>query len=193
MKKTNRVIATMSVFCVILSGGVSLQANMHEMDSSNSAMMEKLEQVSGDKFEVLYLKHMISHHHDAVMMANLVPTHTKRPELIKIAVNIVTAQEKEIATMKTWLRDWHKSEPEKMVDMTMHGELTQLEAAKDAPFDDMFLNMMIEHHKSAVQMSMMAKQKKARPELIKFSEKIIKDQTAEIKQMETWKMSWAKI
>jgi uncharacterized protein (DUF305 family) len=189
----NYMKTALTLFCLMLSGGVGLLANMHEMDSSNSAMMEKMHQVTGDKFEILYLKNMVSHHHDAVMMANLVATHTKRPELTKLAANIVSTQEKEITTMKMWLRDSHKSEPNKMTDMTIHGEMTSLETAKDAAFDDMFLAKMIKHHQSAVQMAMMVKQKNARPELAQFSEKIIKDQTAEIKQMESWKMSWAKM
>ena len=75
--------------------------------------------------------------------------------------------------------------------MKMEG-MPKLEAAKDAEFDKMFLEMMIKHHEGAVQMSGLVKERSNRPELLKFAEKVIKDQTAEIQQMKGWQTAWFK-
>ncbi len=66
------------------------------------------------------------------------------------------------------------------------------ERAKDAKLDKMFLAMMTEHHMSAVRMSELAKGKSTRPELLRFTEKMVKDQTEEIQLMKAWEKAWFK-
>jgi uncharacterized protein (DUF305 family) len=41
-------------------------------------------------------------------------------------------------------------------------------------------------------MSSLVKEKSTRPELLKFAGNVIKDQTAEIQQMEDWQTAWFK-
>ncbi len=157
-------------------------------------MTASLRSLKNEKFEMSFLSQMIQHHRGAIEMAKMVPRRTQRPELNQLAVSIIGAQEQEIGQLTQWLKEWHKADPDTMAGehagMKMQGP--KLEAAKDAEFDKMFLEMMIKHHEGGVQMSELVKERSNRPELLKFAEKVIKDQTAEIEQMKGWQTAWFK-
>jgi uncharacterized protein (DUF305 family) len=53
--------------------------------------------------DVDFVKGMIPHHQGAVDMAKIVLEHGKDPALKKLAADIIAAQDKEIAFMKSWL------------------------------------------------------------------------------------------
>ena len=51
-----------------------------------------------------FLASMIPHHQGAIDMAQVVLKHGKDPKVRKLAQDIIDAQQKEIATMKAWLK-----------------------------------------------------------------------------------------
>ena len=51
---------------------------------------------------------MIPHHQMAVMMANMLASSTNRPEMKKLAQDIIIAQTKEINQMREWYKAWYK-------------------------------------------------------------------------------------
>ena len=112
---------------------------------------------------------MISHHAQAIVMAEWAPTHGSGPALQRLAERVVNAQRDEIATMQRWLRDRGLPVPEasptgmKMVmngqehEMLMPGMLTpaqmkELDQARGTEFDRLFLAFMIQHHRGAISM-----------------------------------------
>jgi uncharacterized protein (DUF305 family) len=161
----------------------------------NDPMTDSLKGLSGKDFEVKFMQEMIVHHQSAIDMAQLVPTHTKRAELITLSQNIITAQNKEITNMTTWLAQWYNEKP--LTDsmsvpgmVNMMGEMDKLKNAKDAAFDKQFLTMMIAHHQQAVNMANLIPSKTQRPELVHLGQDIVKTQTAEIQQMQGWQHQW---
>ncbi len=163
--------------------------------AGNDAMTVSLKGLSGAEFETKFMQEMIAHHMSAIDMAKLVPTNTKRPELLKLSQDIISAQNKEISDMTGWLASWYSAKP--LADMTsapgmmdMMGQMDKLKAARDAEFDKMFLSMMIEHHSNAVSMASLVPQKTQRPELLKLSQDIISAQNKEISDMTGWLASW---
>lgn len=83
--------------------------NMQKMDHSQMTMDEMtngLDGLKGDAFDKAFVEMMIVHHQGAVDMAELIPANAKHEELKKLGQDIITAQTKEIAMMKTWLKDW---------------------------------------------------------------------------------------
>ncbi len=79
-----------------------------DMDSMMKGMSASLEGKSGDAFDKAFLSEMIMHHEGAVVMAKQVLATSKRPELIKLANEIISAQTKEIEMMKSWQSAWFK-------------------------------------------------------------------------------------
>jgi uncharacterized protein (DUF305 family) len=80
---------------------MSMEDMMHDM---NAALVGK----TGDEFDKAFLNEMVVHHEGAVEMAKLVKKTSQRPELLKLADDIISAQTKEIEMMKGWRELWFK-------------------------------------------------------------------------------------
>jgi len=59
-------------------------------------------------FDRAFVEDMIPHHQMAVMMASMLKDGTTRPEMKKLADDIITAQTSEISMMRSWLTNWNK-------------------------------------------------------------------------------------
>lgn len=165
----------------------------HEGEHHPDPMTASLQGLKGKEFESMFLKHMIHHHQSGVAMAQLATSNTKRAELNKMGRDIIATQKAEIDQMTGWLKKDGESagSMEQMPGMEkMMKEMEDLKKAKDAEFDKMFLSMMSEHHKGAVAMSKLVADRTDRTELKQLANKIIKDQTREIKQMKSWEKAW---
>jgi uncharacterized protein (DUF305 family) len=155
--------------------------------------------------DIHFMSAMIGHHAQAIDMSRLVPTHDASPAVRRLAERIINAQQDEIATMQQWLADRHKPVPEakagpmKMTmdgmehDMPMPGmltdeQMTQLDRARGAEFDRLFLTRMIQHHRGAVSMvkSLFDTNGAAQDETVfKFASDVNVDQSTEIARMES--------
>ncbi len=90
----------------MMSDGTMMHDEEMGMEAMMHDMMMGLEGKTGDEFDKAFLSEMIVHHEGAVDMANAVLATSKRPELVKLANDIISAQTKEISMMKSWLSDW---------------------------------------------------------------------------------------
>ncbi len=155
-------------------------------------------------FDLRFIDAMIPHHQGAVEMANVAQQKSKRPEIKKLADNIIKSQNLEITQMKQWRQAWYPSGGDKpmaynsqmghMMEMSsdqMKGMMMSQDlGAADAEFDLRFINAMIPHHEGAVTMAKDALNKSKRPEIKKLAQEIVKAQDIEIKQMQQWRKAW---
>jgi len=65
-----------------------------------------------------------------------------------------------------------------------------LESLKGAEFEQSFLQQMIQHHRSGIEMAKLASDQTKRPELRDFTSKMISSQQQEIDKMSGWLKSW---
>lgn len=88
----------------------SMMHNSEEMGMENmmQEMMAGLKGKTGDDFDKEFLSEMIIHHEGAVLMAQAVLETSKRPELLKLANDIISAQTGEINMMQGWQKEWFK-------------------------------------------------------------------------------------
>ena len=80
------------------------------MDSMMKDMMANLDGKKGADFDKAFLTEMVMHHEGAVVMAKAVLTSSSRPELKKLANEIIIAQNKEVSQMRTWYKMWFGTE-----------------------------------------------------------------------------------
>jgi uncharacterized protein (DUF305 family) len=112
--------------------------------------------------DLLFLRHMIVHHEQALELAALVPSRTRREDLIRFARQVDGAQRAEIDQMESLLRlaaergmtipqhDLHTDAP--MPGLLSRAQMDALAAAKGAAFERLWLEGMIVHHEGALTM-----------------------------------------
>ncbi len=69
-----------------------------------------------------------------------------------------------------------------------HGEITDTHA--HTPYDAMFIDSMIDHHRGAIEMAQQALKESQRAEIIQLAQTIIATQQQEIDQMTAWRKQW---
>ena len=151
---------------------------------------------SGADPDLVFIDAMIVHHQSAVMMAEMALDASEREEILTLADEIIEAQEAEIEQLGQWRDEWYPDAPESdltgMMDMSgmnmSDEDMQMMEDTED--FDKMFIDMMIPHHESAIEMARALQTTTERPELQELTEAIITAQEGEIAQMEQWRTEW---
>jgi uncharacterized protein (DUF305 family) len=153
--------------------------------------------------DIGFMTGMIPHHAQAVIMAGWAPTHGARRDVAILCERIVVGQADEIRSMQQWLSDRGLPVPDatstrmKMKmngvehDMLMPGMLTdeemaELDKARGAEFDRLFLLGMIKHHQGAIDMvnDLFKAYGAAQDDTIyKFASDVFADQSIEIDVM----------
>ncbi len=72
-------------------------------ETAMDGMMKNMKMTYTGDADVDFVQGMIPHHQGAIAMAKVELQFGKDPEILKLAENIIKAQESEIATMNTWL------------------------------------------------------------------------------------------
>ena len=153
--------------------------------------------------DVEFSSDMIQHHAQALQMVDLTLGRELDPEVVALTDQIRAAQAPEIEKMADWLEEWGEPVPatsrdhahadghgESMeVDADMPGmmsadEMAALEKAPDQEFQDMWLEMMVEHHEGAVEMAEAEVEDGENAEAISLAEDIISAQEKEISTMQ---------
>ena len=120
--------------------------------------------------DVRFMQGMIGHHSQAVVMAGWAPSHGAGGSVRILAGRIDVAQRDEIGFMQRWLAERKLSVPDAAAQMqhavSMPGmsmgdlmpgmltpeQMTELDHARGADFDRLFLTYMIQHHQGALSM-----------------------------------------
>ena len=110
--------------------------------------------------DVLFLQQMIPHHEQAILLSTLAPDRTNSESILDLAKRIESSQHDEILFMKDWLgsrgEDSHhikiSNHHMKMMGMATKTQIEELSALNGFSFDDLFLRLMIAHHRGAIQM-----------------------------------------
>jgi len=154
--------------------------------------------------DVEFMSGMIAHHAQALVMAGWAQSHGAGPSVQTLAARIINGQQDEIATMQRWLKDRGQPvpDPTKPMQMSMHhtggqgmlmpgmlteAQMKELDQARGADFDRLFLTDMIQHHKGAVTMvnQLFGTEGAAREETtFKLANDVSVDQTTEIARMQ---------
>jgi uncharacterized protein (DUF305 family) len=145
-----------------------------------------------------FMTMMIPHHAQAVLFGGWAESHDAGRAVGVLAARMVVAQKDEIDTMRTWLRDRGEPVPPAeysrgaggdhatMPGMLTEAQLDELDAARGAEFDRLFLTYMIPHHEGAIQMvdELFASNGGAQDDFVfKLASDLAADQEIEIERM----------
>jgi len=138
---------------------------------------------------------MVPHHQGAINMANVALENAEHPEIQQLAQNVISTQEAEIDELKAIKqREYGTSEvptetsPEEM--KTMGVMAAPKELANEQPFDKAFIDAMIPHHQSAIDMAQVAYEETGDSEIKDLALGIVTAQQQEIEQMIDWRKEW---
>ncbi|MGD2046504.1 MAG: DUF305 domain-containing protein [Gemmatimonadota bacterium] len=213
---TPRAIAFVSIFLTMQacagSTATTSPGPSARPDSADLTELEALYRARADSARMRYtqadadfMRGMIVHHTQALIMSRLAPTHAGSDALRTLAARTINAQNDEISTMVGWLEDRDESVPEieisgthmmvegagrmeSMPGILTDGQMQELAAARGEEFDRLFLTYMIEHHSGAVTMvhDLFNTDGAALDDAVfKIASDIQVDQTTEIHRMES--------
>lgn len=144
--------------------------------------------------DVAFATQMIPHHAQAVEMAAMVEGEDVSPEVADLATQISGAQEPEIETMSGWLEEWDEPVPDPddamsgdmsgMTGMMSADQVASLEAADGAAFETAWLELMLEHHRGAIEMAQVEQADGEDDAAVELAEEIEAGQADEVVVME---------
>ncbi|WP_254431349.1 DUF305 domain-containing protein [Agromyces sp. Marseille-P2726] len=122
---------------------------------------EAIEAPAHVEADVVFMRNMIDHHYQAIVMTEFVDERTDDRDIRLLAERMKVSQEDELDLMAKWMQQ--RSQPirgdghdghgaAEMPGMLTDEQLDRLEAAEGAEFDRLFLEYMIQHHQGALQM-----------------------------------------
>jgi uncharacterized protein (DUF305 family) len=192
--RKNFIISGFVLASAVLLGACGGNDSMPGMSSSSPAPSSAQAEAGHNADDVTFAQQMIPHHSQALDMAKLVPSRSTNPKVLDLASRIEKAQDPEIQQMHGWLTTWGAGMPGmsqepmpgmsgSMPGMMSDADLKQLQAAKGAEFDKMWLDMMIKHHQGAIDMAKTELTKGGNADAQALARKIIDAQQAEITEM----------
>jgi uncharacterized protein (DUF305 family) len=138
---------------------------------------------------------MVPHHQGAIAMAEVALKNAEHEEIIQLSRNIVSSQQAEIEDLKSIKQEEFgtsnvpmEMSPKQMRGMGMMMDPQQL--ANQKPFDEAFIDAMIPHHRSAIEMAQVALENSDNPKIKELAQNIIGAQQREIEQMKQWRKEW---
>lgn len=151
---------------------------------------------SAAPYDLQFFDTMSKHHHEAIDMAKMGQGKIEHARLKELAIRIPTDQQEEIDQMKAWRDQWYPNAPAaenmQMTGMSggMNMDMSSMQSMKAGhDFDAVFIDMMIPHHQSAIQMWQDALTKAEHSEVKTLAQQIIDKQKSEVEQMKQWKAS----
>lgn len=203
MKKNSIIIG--AIIATVAIAGIGIYAiNKNDESISKSSNSQAIVQadtsstdykqyavLKGEDYDRMFLANMIAHHQGAVNMANLALTKASHQEVKDLAKAIVSAQTTEITDMTVWQKTWYPaSSGEIMEDHSSISMMNELNGKTGEAFDKAFLEQMIMHHQSAINMAATGKTNAQHQEVKELTVAIVTAQTKEIQQMKQWQSDW---
>ena len=152
--------------------------------------------------DVHFMTNMIPHHAQAVLFSGWAESHQASSAIQIFCARMVVAQRDEIVTMRSWLLERDEPAPpaeyirmrmpagadhQAMPGMLTEAQLNELDHARGADFDRLFVKYMIPHHEGAVSMvdGLFGSYGGAQNDFIfKLASDMYADQTTEIEHMQ---------
>ncbi|MDP3891788.1 DUF305 domain-containing protein [Nocardioides sp.] len=196
--KTRHALLTTALAAALTLGACGADTSTDDPGSTDGPT-DRTAAEAHNEADVAFATEMIPHHGQALVMVDMAEGRASDPDFAALLEDIEAAQAPEIELMQGWLEAWGEPVPDarpghggmdhggmdSMPGMMSADELDDLEAARDARFQDMWLQMMIRHHEGAVEMARVEQAEGRFGEAITLAEEIERAQLEEIALMES--------
>jgi uncharacterized protein (DUF305 family) len=181
------------------SGGMAgmdhSQMGHGSMGMGSKGMARQMVMENGKYSDRRFIDAMVPHHQGAIAMAEVALKNAKHEEIIKLSRNIIASQQAEITELKSIKqKEFGTSQvPMEMSQEQMRGMgmmMDPQQLANQKPFDKAFIDAMIPHHQSAIEMAQVAHEKSKIPAIKELAENIMSAQKREIERMKQWRKEW---
>jgi uncharacterized protein (DUF305 family) len=137
---------------------------------------------------------MVPHHQGAIAMARVAIKNAEHEEIQELSRNIISSQQAEIQELKATKKEQFGTSqvPMEMSPQQIRGMgmMNPQRLTKQEPFDEAFIDAMILHHQSAIEMAKVATENSGIPEIKELAGNIMSAQKREIEQMKQWRKDW---
>ncbi len=191
------VVAGATTLAVVLAAcGADPEPSEPEGSPTAAESVETEDAAEHNAADTEFVQMMIVHHEGAIEMADLIVERAQTEQVRELGERIRDAQGPEIEQMTGWLESWGEELPAEaehgamdhggmdMGDMDQQEAMEALQSAEGAGVDQLFLELMIEHHRGAIEMAQAQVENGQHPDAIALAEDIITAQEAEISEME---------
>ena len=138
-----------------------------------------------DKYvDLRYLNAMIAHHGGAMALAEQVKEKTQRPEIKKLAEDILSGEPKAIAELYQWKKDWYKD------TRKVSNKAVPNLGEYDENFDLRFLNALITHHEEGIIMAKEIRLKSTRGQVLSNADAVIEFLSGGLTMLKEWRTEW---
>jgi len=178
------------------NGGMDHDQMGHgSMEMGSGRMARQMVMHNGKYSDKRFIDAMVPHHQGAIAMAQVALKNAEHDEIIELSRNIVSTQQDEIEELKSIKKEeFGTSEvPMEMSSKEMRGMGMMMDPqalADEDPFDRAFIDAMIPHHQSAIEMAKVANQESENPGITGLAGNIMSAQKGEIEQMRRWRAQW---
>ena len=182
------------------TGGAMAGMNHDQMGHGSRGMgsgemARQMVMENGEYSDERFIDAMVPHHQGAIAMARVALKDAEHEEIKELSRNIVSTQHTEIEELKSIKKEeFGTSEvPMEMSSQQMRNMGVMMdpqELANREPFDKAFIDAMIPHHQSAIEMAQVASEESENPKIKELAENIVSAQQRETEQMKQWRMEW---
>jgi uncharacterized protein (DUF305 family) len=171
------------------------QMNHGSMGMGSGEMARQMVMENGKYSDKAFIDAMVPHHQGAIAMAEVALKNAEHEEIKELSRNIISSQQAEIEELKSIKKEEFgtsnvpmEMSPQQMRSMSMMMDPQDL--AHKEPFDKAFIDAMIPHHQSAIEMAQVALEESKNPRIKELAGNIISAQKQEIEQMKQWRSEW---
>lgn len=186
---------------VVIAGffSTTVAPSIITQEEPNSANMQQKDQEAGEdsrfsRADLMFMNMMIIHHDQAIEMAELAENRTDNDKVLSLSQNISEAQRYENRKMAEWLNSVGLNRPtrgHRMAGMAAQEEMMQLEQSRGKEFDQLFSELMIEHHRGGIEMARAEVQNGRAEEVIELARGMVQVQQKEVGMMRQWQEEWS--
>jgi uncharacterized protein (DUF305 family) len=176
-------------------GGGHGQMRHGSMGMGSGGMAKHMVMENGKYSDKAFIDAMVPHHQGAIAMAEVALKNAEHEEIKELSRNIISSQQSEIEELKSIKKEelGTSNVPMEMSQEQMRGMgmmMDPQQLSNREPFDKAFIDAMIPHHQSAIEVARVALENSDNPKIKELAQNIMSAQQREIEQMKKWRKQW---